>query len=161
MNNEITIDGVVYVRKDSCKCPFMNKGNENIGKKYGFTGETLNYKGHILHRIFALKDFWGIRKGDFGGWIEKEDNLSQKGNCWVFGNAGVFGDAEVHGNAWVFGNAKVGGNAKVYGNAKVGGNANVFGNAEVFGNVKVYGNAWVFGNTNVYRDAEVVQLRSH
>ena len=25
MNNEITIDGVVYVRKDKCSCPFMNK----------------------------------------------------------------------------------------------------------------------------------------
>ena len=131
MNNEITIDGVVYVRKDSCKCPFMNKGNENIDKKYSFTGETLNYKGHILHRIVALKDFGGVRKGDIGGWIEKEDNLSQEGRCWV------------GGDAWVFGNAKVYGDARVYGNAKVYGDAKVCGNARVFGNAKVRENAWV------------------
>ena len=29
-----------------------------------------------LYRIEALKDFRYVKKGDLGGWIEKEDNLS-------------------------------------------------------------------------------------
>ncbi|MBS5716647.1 MAG: hypothetical protein KHW42_05825 [Veillonella sp.] len=37
----------------------------------------------------------------------------------MFGNAWVFGNAEVFGNAWVFGNAEVSGNARVFGNAEV------------------------------------------
>ena len=28
-----------------------------------------------LHRIEALRDFGDVKKGDLGGWIEKEENL--------------------------------------------------------------------------------------
>ena len=92
-------------------------------KKYEFTGEVKVGLGVTLHRIRAAVSFGIVVKGELGGWIEKEDNLSQNGNAWVYGNAKVFGDAkvygnaEVHGNAWVCGNAEVCGNAKVYGNA--------------------------------------------
>lgn len=40
-----------------------------------------------------------------GGYIEKEENLSQSGDAWVYGNAKVYGDAWVSGNAEVYGNA--------------------------------------------------------
>jgi len=43
--------------------------------KYEFTGETMNYECHTLHRIRWISD------GEIGGWIEKEENLSQDGNC--------------------------------------------------------------------------------
>ena len=118
-------------------------------KKYELTNETIEFGGKILHRIKALKDFNDVKKGDLGGYIEKEENLSHEGNAWVSDNAWVCG------NAWVSDNAKVFGNAWVYGNAKVFGNAEVFGNAWVFGNAKVFGNAWVFGNAKVYDDAKV------
>lgn len=159
MNDEITIDGVVYVRKDSCKCPFMNKEKENISAKYGFTRETINYNGHILHRIIALKDFGKVTKGDIGGWIENENNLSQKGDCWVYDDATVYGNAEVRDNAVlfnladVFEDAVVFENAEVYGNAEVFGHSRVYGNAEVFGNTKVFENAKVFGHANVCEHA--------
>ena len=41
-----------------------------------------------LHRIRALVDIpmYGVKAGDLGGYIEKEDNLSQYDNCWVSGN---------------------------------------------------------------------------
>ena len=48
-------------------------------KKYKFTNEAINFKHVILHRIQALKDFSFIKAGDLGGWIEKEENLSQFG----------------------------------------------------------------------------------
>ena len=54
-----------------------------------------------FYRIQATKDFKGVKKGDLGGYIESEKNLSQEEGAWVFGNAKVYGDA------WVFENAKV------------------------------------------------------
>ena len=100
-------------------------------KKYELTKETLTYFGKTLYRIKALKDFSNVKKGDLGGFVESEDNLSQTGNAWVFGDAKVYGDAKVSGNAWVHENAKVYENAWVYGDAQVYGNAQVYGDAKV------------------------------
>jgi len=130
-------------------------------KKYKLTDETKQLGKTVLHRIEALKDFGGVKRGDKGGWIEKEENLSQEDNCWVFGDAVVSDDARVYDNAWVYGNARVSNDTKVYGDAEVSGDARVFGNAWVFGNAgvdgnaKVFGNAWVYGNARVYGDAVV------
>ena len=67
-------------------------------KIWEFTGETKIHLGTTLKRIraavgFKLKCGIVIVKGEPGGWIEKESNLS--GNAWVSGNAKVYGDAEV------------------------------------------------------------------
>ena len=105
-------------------------------KKYELTGEVKVKFGVTFKRIRALIDFGNVKKGELGGFIEKEENLSHENNAWVYGNAKVYGDAEVSGNAmvsgdaWVYGNAKVYGDAKVYGNARVSGNARVYGNAD-------------------------------
>ena len=72
-----------------------------------------------LFRIIALKDFGFIKKGELGGLIEKESNLSQKNECWIHENASVTGNAKVFGNALVSGDAEVSGNALVFGYAKV------------------------------------------
>lgn len=64
-------------------------------KKYELTDEILEVGGRVLHRINALRNFGNIKQGEIGGWIENEDNLSHCGDCWVYGNAEVYGDAEV------------------------------------------------------------------
>ena len=149
--------------------------------KYELTDETIEYLGHTLHRIKALKDFGDIKKGDLGGFIEKEANLSQNKDCWVGGNAKVFDNAWIYNNAMVFHNAQVFGFANVYDNAKVYGNAHVFdhacisgeakvceeakvcgkacvrNNAEVFDKAKINGKAEVFDKAQVYGNAEVWQ----
>ena len=94
-------------------------------KKYKLTDETINVGGKKLCRIEALKDFGDVKKGDKGGFIEDEHNLSHDGNSWVYGNA------RVYGNAWVCGNARVCGNAWVFGNACVCGDARVCDNAKI------------------------------
>ena len=109
--------------------------------KYELTSETIEFNGITLHRIKALKDFSYVKEGDFGGWIEKEENLSQIDDAWIGGNAKVFGDAQVYDYAQVFCDAEVYGNAQVYGNAEVYENAIIYGNAVIFGNANVYGNA--------------------
>ena len=104
-------------------------------RKYELTKNKKEWLGHTLFKIKALIDIerFGVKKGDLGGWIEKEENLNQDGNAWVSGNAWVYGDARVSDNAWVYGNARV------YGDAWVSDNAWVYGNAWVSGNVWVYG----------------------
>ena len=94
-------------------------------KKYKLTEETLEIDGHVLNRIIALRDFGEVKKGDIGGWIEGQENLSHDDDCWVCGEAKVYGNATVCDDAEVYGNAIVCGNAIVYGNAKVCGNAKV------------------------------------
>ena len=128
-------------------------------KKYELTEETFTVFGKTLYRIRAVRDFGSVKTGEFGGYIEKEENLSHFGDAWVYGNAKVYGNARVFGNAWVYGNAKVSGNAWVYGNARVFGNAWVYGNAKVSGNAWVYGDARVSGNAWVYGNAKVFNTR--
>ena len=79
--------------------------------KYKITDECKVFGEITLHRIEALKDFNDVKKGDKGGYIEKENNFSQYGDAWVYGDAEVYGDAKVYGNAEVCVNAKVCGNA--------------------------------------------------
>ena len=85
------------------------------------TDLTIKVGLKTLYRIEATKEItkFGVKVGDLGGYIEKEENL--------------YGDAWVSGDARVCGNARVYGNACVYGDAKVSGDANVSGNAEVYG----------------------------
>ena len=106
-------------------------------RKYELTSETKVINGVELHRIKALKSFGNIKKGDLGGWIESEKNLSQCGDAWVGGDATVYGNARVYGDAKVGGNAAVGGNATVCG-ATVSGNATVGGNARICGDATVF-----------------------
>jgi len=118
---------------------------EAIDKKYEFTGKTYRK----LKQIRALKNFNDVKAGDIGGWIEKEENLSHEGNCWVSDNAKVSDDAKVYGNAQVSVDAVIKGNAKVYDSAVVHGAAQVYGNAVIKGNAEVYLDAQVSGNAIV------------
>ncbi len=90
-----------------------------MNKKYEFTEETLNWLGKVLHRIRALRDFGDVKAGDVGGWIEKEENLSHKGTCWVYDEAVVGDSAVVRGSAVVGDSAVVRGSAVVRDSAVV------------------------------------------
>lgn len=86
-------------------------------KKYEFTGEVKVKFGVTLKRIRAIIDFGNVKKGEIGGFIEKEENLSHENSAWIYGSARVSGDAEVSGDAKVSGDAWVSGNAWVSGSA--------------------------------------------
>ena len=95
-------------------------------KKFELTENFKMHFGKKLFQIRALVDLeCGIKTGELGGYVEKEENLDQSGNAWVYGNAQVSGNAEVSGNAQVSGNAEVSGNAQVFGDARVFGNADI------------------------------------
>ena len=74
-------------------------------KKYELTGDCKVFMGRKLFRIRALISFGDVDAGDVGGYVEKEENLSQDGDAWVYENAKVYGNAKVYENAKVCGNA--------------------------------------------------------
>src|SRR5574344_1037362 len=117
----------------------------NMEKKYKLTDETIEIDCHILHRIQASKDFNNVKKGDLGGFVEKEENLSQRGDAWIGGNAKVYDRAVVFCNARVDENAVVFGYAKIFNNAKINGDAKVYDNAIVFGFAVVWDRAEIYG----------------
>ena len=83
-------------------------------KKYELVkNEYIKFNGKKLYRIKALKDFGNVEVGDIGGYIESENNLSHSNNCWIYGDAKVFGDTKVCGDAKVYENAEVCGDAVI------------------------------------------------
>lgn len=71
-------------------------------KKYELVPETVTkLYGRSMYRIRALKDFSDVKKGDLGGYVESEENLSQEGNCWIYDNSIVGLGGKVTGNAIV------------------------------------------------------------
>ena len=109
-------------------------------KKYKLREDlTKEFYGKTLYRIEALRDFGDVAKGELGGYIGKEENLSH-------GKAQVYGNARVCGKAVVCGNAKVYGNAEVYGNAQVCGDAVITKTSDYY----VGKNTWSSGRYFTY-----------
>ena len=91
---------------------------ETVGnvKKYELTDQTIQHCGRTLYRIRALveiksDEFVSVSVGEYGGYVETENNLSMGGSAWVAGDAKVYGNAQVYGDARVYDVAKVCGNA--------------------------------------------------
>ena len=120
-----------------------------MNKKYELTTETKTIEDGsgndiTLHRIQALRDFNDVKKGDLGGWVEDESNLSQEGNCWVYDNAAVYlngkvgGDAIISDNVRILQSSSVSGYAKVCDNAMVSTSSHVSDHATISGIVVIY-----------------------
>ena len=110
-----------------------------------------------VYRVKALKNFTTfaldedgkvyakhIEAGDLGGYIEKEENLSQFDKAWVDVDAVVFSAAVVYGDAYVGPYSMIGGRARIYGSAKtydaaIGGTVQAFGHAKIFRHPKISG----------------------
>lgn len=123
---------------------------DNVGIKINTKFElskkhTLLKNGKELYRIIALKDFSDIKKGEYGGYVEKESNLSQEGNCWLYNksiakdNSSILGDAKIYNDAIIEKDAIVCHNALVKDKAKVSGNAVICDEAFIKDNAVVYG----------------------
>ena len=64
-------------------------------KKFELTAECVtNIFGKKLFRIKALVAFGDVEEGELGGFIEKESNLANDGDAWVYGNAQVSGNLD-------------------------------------------------------------------
>lgn len=119
--------------------------------KYELTNETRNVNGITLYRIRALKNIstnlMFIQEGELGGFVEREFNLAQEGNCWIGDDAAVFE------------------NARVYDNAVICGHSHIYGNARIFHDATIrdsscYSSTWIYGTAAVYdsicRDSSLI-----
>lgn len=71
-------------------------------KKYELVPETVTkFYSRPMYRIRALKDFSDVKKGQYGGYVESEENLSQTGNCWIYDDSIVCKGSRVIDNAIV------------------------------------------------------------
>lgn len=157
-----------------------------MDKKYELLeNDTIVVEGHALHRIRLLKDLGHVKAGTLGGYIEKEDNLSHSGECWVAKEAKVYGDASVEENAivddvaivkdyaivtdmayicdgavvcnkaMVRGSASINDAAVVGGEADISDNTYVSGNAAIEGEGFICGGACITGNVDIGGDFEI------
>lgn len=114
-----------------------------------------------LYRIRALKSFGNVSIGDLGGYIECQDNLSQKGRCWVSDNAIVYGNAIVAGNALVIGNAAVKDEAYVCDNVVISGESIIEGRSIVCGKTEIEGKSYVYGNPYISGKIRIIDSKIH
>ena len=125
-------------------------------KKYELIKESKTmFAEREIFRIRALKDFEDVKAGDVGGWVCSYNNLSQKGDCWIYDNAKCLDDARVYDNAVMCGNAVMFGNAKMFDNAKMSDSSIICDNAEMCGNSKMYDTSTMCGSSKMFDNAEM------
>lgn len=116
-----------------------------MDKKYEILkDQAITRNGSTIYRIKALRNFGDVKAGDIGGFIEKEENLSHEGPCWIYDDAMVYHNAKVRDNATVRGYAHVYNESQVLHNAVVEDRARVCNNGTVFGNARIKDNGSVF-----------------
>lgn len=112
-------------------------------------------------RIRALKDFAGIKAGEYGGLVSGPDNLSQHGNCWIGYGASVIGQASVHddaivtGSAFVYDSAVLADHAIITDGGVLKGKARALGNATIMNSAYVEHDALITGNAALMNAASM------
>lgn len=123
-------------------------------KKYELTNQSIifchpeNKKEIQLYRIIALKDFFNVKKGELGGFVENYYNLSQSGNSWIYDDAKVFYGGMVLDDA------------KIYNNSLIYDNSTIMERAIVLDNVKIYNTVTLGRNTLVSKDTVLNEKNS-
>lgn len=133
----------------------MQEGKSMGQKKYEIT-DIMHPLYPWLHRIRALTSVnEQVKAGELGGYVQSEDNLSQKGGCWIYDRAVCCEDAVVSGEARICDDVMVRGSAFVTGNARMFEWACAEGNCcirsgEISRNARVAGEAVVSESADGY-----------
>lgn len=107
-----------------------------------------------LFRIRALRDFSFLSKGDMGGYVQSEANLSQEGNCWIDPTSVVLENAVVEGNVELDREASIRGETHIDGDAQIF-YANISGKSSISGKFTVVGYGFL-RDAFIRRDTDVV-----
>lgn len=113
----------------------MNTKYEIVGNDY-----IRDNDGTKLYRIRALRDIYTpsgvVKRGELGGYVASEANLTKYSDAWIFDNSIVRDNAVVRGHAVLRHSSVVCDNALISGKAKLL-NSYVCGNATVIGSPKL------------------------
>jgi hypothetical protein len=120
----------------------------------------------VAYRVIALIDIpvHGVKAGDVGGYVDHKKVLSQKGDCWIGGNAFALDKSRIEDDAIVkddavVSNTSVEGHAAIYDRAIVSEmpglkKSRVLGSAKIYGNAQVVSSS-ISGYSKVYEAAVV------
>ena len=118
--------------------------------------DTIKRDGKTLYRIVCVKDIGHAKIGERGGYIQKEENLSHEGKCWIFNNSICIDDAKIIDDAIVTGNCLVAENSVVKNKAWVSGRCEILGYASIndssyiSGDCIIADNVVISGKSRVY-----------
>ena len=145
---EAVMNHLVEYQEELLKCNDFKK-YVNYMKKYESIpkyelSEQVIKNGKTFYKIKSLKPFSFyyrnkfhiVKKGEEGGWIESESNLSQEGSCWIDKESIVSDNARIKDNALVF-------NSFIHGNAVVKDFSIIEDKTQLDGNVLIEKNAVV------------------
>jgi carbonic anhydrase/acetyltransferase-like protein (isoleucine patch superfamily) len=140
-------------------------------RKYELSNDSklvyVNLNGNVtLHRIRALRSFdveikscdskgtlvFPVKKGELGGWVQSEENLSQEGMCWIARDAMAFEHSSVTESAYMTDSAAIRGHAIISGNAVMSNNSSVSGHAHLSGHAVMHNNSVLVDNAVVDGD---------
>lgn len=122
-----------------------------FNKKYEFTDEKVTLpSGKVMYRIRAIRDIpaANVKAGDLGGFIQKQRNLSQSGDCWV-----DYTSYAIH-RSRVTDNAQICCHSGVRNGAQIGGNSTIRNNLIISGESYVH-DVYLTGNP-ITRESKVV-----
>lgn len=141
------------------KTPTKIKMSSDNDKFVMLSGDYIVINGQTVYRIKALQDFGIVKKGELGGYIAKESNLSFKEGsmAWVGKEAIVMDGASVLNHAHVTDHAIVAGTTTVKDCAIVGGSAEINGNCFIMKEAVVTGAAKLNGKVVVTDTAIVME----
>lgn len=109
----------------------------------------MKYEGRKLYRIKALKNFYDVKKGDLGGWVSGENNLSQEGDCWIYNEAKCMDSSKIYDDGRMYDNSKMYGNSTMYENTIIYGNSAMYDHSIMRGYSIMYGNSRMFGHSTM------------
>lgn len=139
-------------------------------RKFELTDISTVVEQRTVHRIRALRDFSNVKKGDIGGYVESENNLSQKGNCWIYDDAIAMNDSLVQDNAIMRFHSIIKDfvilkdNAEMRNRSSANGSCYIRDFAKLCGSAKIMVNVDVSGNSRVSDWAEIMgkfQIKDH
>lgn len=96
--------------------------------------DTIKINGHTLYRIKALRDIRDdVLANTTGGYVEKEENLSQDDISWIWPGAKVYGNVKIFGNSAIMGDVQIAGNVSISHTTMLGhrSHINIIGNGHI------------------------------
>ena len=110
----------------------------------------MDFEGEKLYRIKALKDFKDIKKGDLGGWVSNENNLSQYGNCWIYDEAKCTGNSRMYGNSAMYEYSEMHDNSIMHEYSEMHDNSSMYGNSIMYGDSKMHDYSEMHGDSAMH-----------